>query len=224
MAKGLCGLHYQRDRREQDMDAPIKGDDRSWICIEDDCNRLVKAGGRCQTHYNWDANGMDMSAPVQQVITTKDPAEKLRIYAPERGPDECWDWVYPRKQGEGAYPDFWIDGVRYRAHVLAWELANNRKVPDGLVVRHRCDRPICSNHFHLVIGTKAQNTEDMFERGRDKLIGEKNASAKLTDRDVIEIRERYAAGGILQRELAEIYGVSKWTILDVVNRKRWKHI
>lgn len=50
-------------------------------------------------------------------------------------------------------------------------------------------------------------------------IGEKNSFAKLTDAQVAEIRARYAAGGVFQRELAAEYGVSGNHIHRLVNGK-----
>jgi hypothetical protein len=47
-------------------------------------------------------------------------------------------------------------------------------------------------------------------------------SAKLTWEQVAEIRSRYAAGGVLQRELAKEYGVSTANICLIVTGKLWK--
>jgi predicted transcriptional regulator len=41
---------------------------------------------------------------------------------------------------------------------------------------------------------------------------------------VLEIRSRYAAGGISQAALAREYGVSQPKINYVVNRKTWRHV
>jgi hypothetical protein len=47
--------------------------------------------------------------------------------------------------------------------------------------------------------------------------------AKLTEAQVREIRELRERGyGI--RTLCSIFGVSRWTISDVVYRKAWKHV
>ncbi len=54
--------------------------------------------------------------------------------------------------------------------------------------------------------------------------GENVNFAKLTERDVIEIRARYARGRESSTKLAEIYGVYHSTILNIVHRKTWKHI
>lgn len=52
--------------------------------------------------------------------------------------------------------------------------------------------------------------------------GEKSYRAKLTNNDVINIRERYVSGLITQEKLAKEYGVSRSTISSIVTYKRWK--
>lgn len=54
--------------------------------------------------------------------------------------------------------------------------------------------------------------------------GERVNTAKLTAAQVIEIRERYAAGGTTQQELATQFGVKSPAISQIVNRRKWKHI
>jgi DNA-binding transcriptional regulator LsrR (DeoR family) len=54
--------------------------------------------------------------------------------------------------------------------------------------------------------------------------GEKNAFAKLTEQDVLSIRDEYSSGGVTQQQLAAKYAVSRRLISYIVNRKRWKHI
>jgi HNH endonuclease len=49
------------------------------------------------------------------------------------------------------------------AHRLAWTLARG-PVPEGLVVRHRCDEPLCVAIDHLELGTSAENNWDALER------------------------------------------------------------
>jgi hypothetical protein len=54
--------------------------------------------------------------------------------------------------------------------------------------------------------------------------GEINSNAKLTAANVIDIRARYAAGGITLKELAVEFGVTFGLIGHIVNRRSWKHI
>ena len=54
--------------------------------------------------------------------------------------------------------------------------------------------------------------------------GAKNARAVLTEAEVVEIRARYAAGGVFYYTLAEEYGVAISTIRLVVVRGTWGHL
>lgn len=54
--------------------------------------------------------------------------------------------------------------------------------------------------------------------------GEARGTAKLTDEKVIEIRRRYAAGGVTHKELAAKFGVIRANIGLIINRKTWSHI
>jgi len=50
--------------------------------------------------------------------------------------------------------------------------------------------------------------------------GETHKSAKLTVEDVIEIRKRKHG----TRKLAQIYGVGRNNIVDIIKRRKWKHV
>ncbi|MFZ3286550.1 MAG: HNH endonuclease [Telluria sp.] len=54
--------------------------------------------------------------------------------------------------------------------------------------------------------------------------GEAHGRSKLTDANVIAIRERYGAGGISQQSIANEFGVNVTTISFVVRRVSWTHI
>ena len=137
-----------------------------------------------------------------------------------RGADECWGWM-SRSVSDG-YGLFKVDGKLVGAHRVSYELMHGA-IPEGLCICHTCDNRLCCNSAHLFLGTVADNNSDRKAKGRNaNRHGESNTNAKLTEAQVREIRERYAAGGILQRELAQEYGVSRKAISLVVTNKRWQ--
>lgn len=88
-------------------------------------------------------------------------------------------------------------------------------VPDHLVVRHKCDNGLCVRPDHLELGTKADNSRDMVERGRNT-----NGPRILDEEKAKEIKDllRY---GMTHKEIAGFYGVKPRTIGDISSGKRW---
>ena len=78
--------------------------------------------------------------------------------------DQCWDWTGCRG-GKGFYGKFSVAGQPRRSNRVAWTIANQQE-PGNLIIRHTCDRPICCNPAHLVIGTHQDNEDDKGRRGR----------------------------------------------------------
>lgn len=54
--------------------------------------------------------------------------------------------------------------------------------------------------------------------------GSKHYRSVLKEEDIPIIRELYASGKYLQREIAEMYGVKRKAISDIIKGKNWKHI
>lgn len=90
-------------------------------------------------------------------------------------------------------------------------------------VCHKCDNPICVNPDHLFLGTQFENCKDMTEKGR-RVRGEGFKSAKLNDESVIKIRQLYATGNFLQKEIAKMFSVGKTSIVYILSRKTWNHV
>ncbi len=120
-----------------------------------------------------------------------------------------------RKNG---YPRISSNGKRWRIARYI-ETLRRGTLPNGIVVRHICDNPLCINPDHLEIGTHEDNMRDRLERGR-VLRGEKNPSSKLKSHDIKIIRN----SDISNAELARIFGVSNTTISSVKKCKTWKHV
>ena len=153
-------------------------------------------------------------------IHTADLAVRLRAYAPMGAPNECWNWTRGTNKGYGVIS---VPGGRKRqAHVVAWELYCGQKLPEGKVVRHTCDNPLCTNPAHLLLGTHAENVADKVNRGRQAK-GESHGLTTLTEVKVRQIRALYAAGQS-QKHLAAAYNTTQPTVSNIVNRKTWKYV
>ena len=140
----------------------------------------------------------------------------------------CMLWTAGTQKGYGAFRAH-RDGKwkHIRAHRFGWEHRMG-PIPDGLVVCHKCDVRACQNPDHWFLGTTAVNLADMRRKGRGSKpplsgFGRPPASAKLTYELAEEIRQRYAAGGILQRDLALDYGVDQSNISAIIRGKTWLH-
>lgn len=153
----------------------------------------------------------------------------------------CIEWSGPFA-GNG-YGVKSIKGKLQYVHRIA---AQNHfgSIPPKMVVAHKCDNPRCHNPEHLFICTQAENLADMKAKGRsckgDKhktrthpeltLKGEQLWSHKLTEKEVLEIREKYVLSVAGKKSstslsaLAEQYKVGFQAIHKIVTRKTWKHI
>lgn len=136
--------------------------------------------------------------------------------------DRCWTWTGSRTSG--GYGRMRFPSGDVYAHRLSWEIANDREVPAGLVVRHRCDNPPCVRPDHLLIGTHADNMRDAADRGRARgARGEDHCRHKLTAEQVAAIRSEPDVSG-LALELAKRYGVGVRQIWQVRSGRAWKHV
>ena len=132
---------------------------------------------------------------------------------------DCWLWT--ASTDRDGYGTFGANGVTYRAHRLAWMLANG-EIPSGFILLHSCDTPNCCNPAHLSIGTHQDNVIDRLRKGRGAK-GESMNTAKLTEADVIKIREVFASG-ISGFVIAEQYDVLPCTIYRIASGKYWRHV
>lgn len=103
-------------------------------------------------------------------------------------------------------------------------MLSNGPIPEGMLVRHKCDNPNCCNIKHLELGTKKDNVSDMILRGRDvyhnprpKIRGSFNGQSKLNEEQVLEIFKSKLGYGRLAKE----YNVSKTTIMQIKKGIIW---
>ena len=137
----------------------------------------------------------------------------------------CWEWAAAKTKG--GYGQFHINNKMQLAHRVSWVI-HNSDIPSGdhygtTCVLHRCDNPSCVNPDHLFLGTQKDNNQDRMNKGRNvNVVGEQHGKAKLSSRNVREIRRHSPA--MTYREIAETFCISSSQVCNIVNRRVWKHI
>lgn len=140
---------------------------------------------------------------------------------------KCWLWT--ANKNKAGYGKIKIKQKTRLAHRVSWEI-HFGPIQDGLFVCHHCDNPTCIKPDHLFLGTSLDNMRDKIKKGRATNLtgaavsnpGEKNPAAKLTIKQVDEIRNNYKNEDISQSSLAKYFGVSQTMISNIVRRQNWK--
>ena len=87
------------------------------------------------------------------------------------------------------------------------------------------DAPMCVESRHLFLGTQLDNNRDRHLKGRTKIPkerGEQRYNAKLAETDIPKIFSMCYAGK-RTREMADLFGVARQSIANVLFGKAWKH-
>lgn len=139
--------------------------------------------------------------------------------------DGCWEWM--RARNNAGYGTLTVRGRRAYAHRLAYQLAGNTLGPDDHVL-HACDNPACINPDHLRAGTRSDNMQDAFRRGRLRTprvakFGSTNPAAKLDEATVRSIR-RLLNQHWTQREIAERHGISQSQVSNIARDRQWRSV
>jgi predicted XRE-type DNA-binding protein len=141
---------------------------------------------------------------------TMDEKALARFWKNVNKTETCWLWtgyLYDKKDGYGR---FFCDGMRLLAHRASW-LIEYGHLPEKNVL-HTCDVPLCVNPAHLFLGDQEDNMIDARRKGRIK--------TKITQADADQIRQ-LAADGIMQKDIAEAYGISRANVCLIVGGKIW---
>ena len=138
--------------------------------------------------------------------------------------NSCWEWRGSiDKYGYGCFS---IGKKTLKAHRVSYEVFYAEPLNHFLCL-HKCDNRKCVNPLHLSAGTNLDNMRDKVRKGRcytGNQIGENNGASKLTDNQVLKIRELYKSGNYTTLKLGELYDVNRSTISYIINNKTYKHL
>ena len=183
----------------------------SKICSVEGCNRKHRSLGYCEMHY---IRNRRHGSPHKEF----NPKRKrpLEYKVDKNGCHICTSHA----TALDGYVRVERDRVTYNAHRFVY-MEKHGSIPEGLVVRHKCDVRNCINIDHLELGTHKDNSQDMVIRKRQHY-GEIKKNSKLTEREVLKIRDLSRQHS--QRELAAMFNVGKTTIARIQNNTTWRHI
>jgi len=147
------------------------------------------------------------------------PRRSFEFYETYRG---CWICTSHRANTGYGYIVIKRNGTTVLLHRYMYEKYRG-VIPGGMCVLHVCDNRACNNPNHLFLGTMADNSQDMINKGRGKqpgLKGVDHGQAKLTEAQVREIR--IATG--THRAIAYRYGISRQQVSRIKRGETWRHL
>ena len=148
--------------------------------------------------------------------------------------------VTSHKPSKAGYPRLRYGTELWQMSHFVWMYFYGHRPGPRLFVCHACDNRMCVNVEHLFLGTVMDNNRDMYSKGRGHVFtehehkmskmalqgkhdkrGSKNGNAKLSEKDVKEIRERSMES---DSALAREFHVSAKLIALVKAKEVWKHV
>lgn len=167
-------------------------------CIFTGCEQPFHAKRLCKRHYQqqWTTGSPEIKRPNPRGTML----ERFWRHVQRRGEEECWLWTgFLDKDGYGKLR---IGNTNIGAHRFSY-ITFVGPVPEGVILRHKCNTPACANPNHVIPGTHLENMSDRLEAGNYPT-NELHPMARISDRDVAAIRASWGT----HKALALRFGIS----------------
>ena len=182
------------------------------LCSVADCDKTGKMRrGMCAVHYGrWSRHGDPLAGRDYPV------RGEPRAYLEAHMWDDCPKWPYAR--GKRGYGHIQHEGVVKDVHRLVCEIVNGPPPSPDHEAAHNCGlgHEGCFGARCLRWALKSENQADRISHGTHDR-GERQVNSKLTADQVRLIR----ADPRMHREIADEFGLSRPTVTDIKNRRRW---
>lgn len=149
---GLCQMHNRR--RRDNGDPLVARTYGNTTCAVAGCDRDYHANGYCLRHgHRANRYGDPLAGGPKRDHGPLLDRVKSRVVV--QAETNCWDWT-GSLDGNG-YGQVSVGSQVLRGtHIVAY-VETYGPVPEGLVLDHLCERPICCNPDHLEPVTQAEN-------------------------------------------------------------------
>ena len=147
-AKGLCHMHYARQRRNGTLDTVYR-DTETKVCTIDGCGLPVRSRGLCNMHYMRQLRGSNQ-AQVAGHITGGDLIERVRrhVGAVDEHGHRLWTGAVTGRDT----PMLTLPSTSLSARRIIWADAHGDEAPADRWVIAGCgtDRCVSPDHLELV--------------------------------------------------------------------------
>ena len=190
------------------------------ICKVQDCKGQCVGNGLCRKHYSR-VRTRGTVDPNPNRTGIGEPKRFLQKVLEYKG-DDCLIWPYAKSVGGYGYVTY--DGRHQLVCRLICTLLKGPPPMIGMQSAHSCGNGhlSCCTPAHLRWVTVKENQADRILHGTTNR-GERHGKAKLTEKDVREIRLRIYKGES-GRSIASDFSVSNSAISSIGRRQSWSHV
>ena len=226
-AKGYCSRHYRKYSKHGDpfhIPVRVKREKKNkGPCVVAGCGKEgSRAGQMCYGHY-------------MRNYRTGDPlgvADKKKIFIEKllaNPTSECVIWPFSMKDngyGHHSYIDESGANIMVTAHRHMLSQLTGENPKSGLACHGPCHNRACVNphpEHGMYWGDKKQNALDQ-KRDGTCLEGERGVMAKLSNRDVVDIRMRHSGGEPTRVIWSDYQHVHLDTLASVISLRSYKNV
>ena len=154
----------------------------------------------------------------------RDWQERFWEWVDKRGRDECWEWTGTRDHH--GYGQMFIGTIHktrraHKTHRLSYLIVHG-EIPEGHLIRHKCDNPPCCNPNHLEIGLPVHNVRDAVERQQMNQ-GTKNGNSKFSN-DQITMMRKLKREGYGNVDIAKFFNTTSGTVCGITKGHTWRNV
>ena len=192
---------------------------KSSICSVPGCDKQVRRRGWCNAHYHrWVRHGDPSGGSAPRGSSYGSPARFFHEVVLAYTEADCLIWPYDR--GTNGYGAMRIGRRKHLVSRKACEVRHGPPPTPKHEAAHSCGKGHlgCVNQMHLNWKMPKENHADKIAHGTN-IRGERHTMAKLTEPDVIKIREM--SGLMSQAEIARRFGVCQQSVSAIITGANW---